>query len=137
MRGTIRERKLRRRRARAFEDHRIGYECVELGPRRYGARATRLVPERRQERHLRIRNSGTGGLDRRLAGTTLARVVEDPILRRAQADDRHRGERERKYRESERLTTFVGHGVHSMSRAASPRTMSAGRPINESGAAMA
>ena len=95
------------------------------------------VVERSPEADLRVGERGTRRFNGGLAGTTLVRVAEDAILGRLQPDDRRGGKTEGEYREDESLPPVVVHGVHSINRAASPRTTRPGRPMNDSGAATA
>ncbi len=95
------------------------------------------VRERSREADLRVGEGGTRGLDGGLPGTALMRVVEDALLGRLQADDRRGGESEREDGENESLSSVAVHGVHSINRAASPRTTRLGRPMNDSGATTA
>ena len=85
----------------------------------------------------RVGKGGTGGLDGGFPCATLVRVREDPVLRRLKPDDRRRGESEREHGKDQGLPAISGHGVHSISLAAWPRTTSTGRPMNDSGAAIA
>ena len=120
-RASVRGRQVIGGRARSLEDERVGGQGVERsrGPEQG-------VGDRR-----------TGCLDGGLAGAALLGVMEDAVLRRLEPDDRRRGEAEREHSEDERLSAISAQGVHSISRAASPRTTSAGSPMKDSGAAIA
>ena len=119
--AAVRERQGVRGRAGPLDGERIGGDCVErpVGPNEH------------------IGESGTGGLDRGLSGTAFVRVGEDAVLRRRESGDRRGREGEREHRENEGLSPITRHGVHSIRRAACPRTTSGGRPMNDSGAATA
>jgi len=100
-------------------------------------RIGREVMERSNEADLRVGERGAGRFDGGLPRTALVRIVEDAILGRLQPDDGRRGEAEREHREDEGLPSVAPHGVHSINRAASPRTTRPGRPMNDTGAATA
>lgn len=134
--ATIRGREVVRGSARALHDERIGDEGLKVNAGR-GRPDVPTIFEGRSEIDQRIRDGRAGGFDRGLAGATFVGVAEDAILRGTQSDDRHRGHGEREDGEDERLPAIAAHGVHSINRAASPRTTSAGRPMNDSGAAIA
>jgi len=113
-------------------------ELIRGGMRSFGhERIGCEVIERSHEADLRIGERRTRGFDGGLSGTTLVRVTEDAILGRLQADDRRGGEAECEHGEDESLAAVAVHGVHSIKRAASPRTTTPGRPMNDSGAATA
>ena len=120
-----------------LDDERIGDEPVELGAARHAAWPTGLVAQRRAEHELRVGEGRAGSLDRGFPSATLARIGEDAVLSRTKTDDRRGGNAEREDRQHEGLTAIVAHGVHSIERAASPRTTNAGRPMNDNGDEMA
>ena len=120
-----------------FDNEGIRDQCIELGPARRSSSAPGAIAGRRVEVHLRVRERRACCLDRRLTGPPIARVGEDPVLGREQADDGRGGDRDGEDGEHQGLPAVVAHGVHSITRAASPLTTSAGRPANESGAASA
>lgn len=116
-------------------DHeRITDECFQLRAAGHCARPTRFVSQRRPEPELGIREHGTGRLDRGLTRAPFSRVREDPVLRCPQTDDGRCRDAEREDRQDKSLSAIVPHGVHSIERAASPRTTNAGKPMNDNGA---
>ncbi|MEA2661389.1 MAG: hypothetical protein QOH08_961 [Chloroflexota bacterium] len=126
--GTVRGRELVRGSPRPIDHQDVPDERVQIGA---GLRG------RAKELDLRVRERGARGFSRGLTCPPLVGIGEDPILSGDQGDDRHGRDAKREHGEHEGLATVVGHGVHSMSRAASLRMIRAGSPMNESGAAIA
>lgn len=91
----------------------------------------------RRARGVGVRDRLRGGLDGGLASAQIAGAGDDAILSGAKADDRRGGDAHRKDDDEDRLALVVGHGVHSIRRAAVPSTIKRGIPTKPRGTGMA
>jgi hypothetical protein len=84
-----------------------------------------------------VRDRLRGSLDGGLAGAQFVSAGDDAILSCAKADDRGGSDPHREDDSEDRLAPVVGHGVHSIRRAAVPSTINRGTPTKPRGTGIA